>query len=51
MFQGDCWQHLRNVWIGAVVLSLKRYLEDVLEDDLAAIHPTYCVAMDVVGHF
>jgi len=50
MFEGDCWQHLRNVWIGAAVLALKMYLDNALEDDLAAIHPTYCVAMDVVGH-
>ncbi len=50
LFQGDCWQHLQNVWIGAVVLALKNYLEDSLKDDLAAIHPTYCVAMDVIGH-
>ncbi len=38
------------MWIGAVAAALKHYLEDALEDDLAAIHPTYCVAMNVIGH-
>lgn len=30
MFQGNCFQHLQNVWISSVTLVLKRYLEYAL---------------------
>ena len=37
VFQTDCWHHLRNVWIGAVVNALSEHLSSVLAEDLENI--------------
>jgi hypothetical protein len=34
IFEGDCWQHLHNIWFGAVIKQLSKTLTDLLEDDL-----------------
>ena len=46
-YEADCWQHLRNVWIGAVVLKLGQHLLEVLQADLLAIPFLLCVTTDV----
>ncbi len=51
VLEGDCWQHLRNVWIGAIVRALKNYLNKVLEDDLASIPAMYRVTIDPINLF
>ena len=33
-YEADCWHHLRNVWIGGVVLKLGQHLAEVLSYDL-----------------
>ena len=30
IFEGDCWQHLRNVWFGAVTKQLSKTLAEIL---------------------
>ena len=35
----DCWNHLRNIWLGGITKALSRYLRDVLTDDLEHISP------------
>ena len=38
-YKADCWQHLQNVWFGAVAAVLENELHDVLcDDDLPDIH-------------
>ena len=49
MYQSDCWQHLQNVWIGAVVLKLGEHLLEVLQADLLAIPFMFRVTTDVVN--
>jgi len=45
VLEGDCWQHLRNIWFGAVIKELGKYLADELSDDLDLedIHRIYRV--------
>ena len=43
-----CWQHLRNVWFGAVETALNNTLVNQLEESLAAIPSFYRVNMDIV---
>ncbi len=47
IFEADCWQHLRNVWIGAVIKHLGQHLGDVLKDDLVKIHHTLRISTDI----
>jgi hypothetical protein len=44
--ESDCWQHLRNVWFGAVSKQLNLTLTDLLADDLAAIPSLYRINLD-----
>ena len=37
VYEADCWHHLRNVWIGGVVLKLGQHLAGVLHNDIEAI--------------
>ena len=37
VYEADCWHHLRNVWIGGVVLKLGQHLAEVLRNDIEAI--------------
>jgi hypothetical protein len=39
VLENDCWNHLRNVWFGAVVKELSSHLDQVLQNDLNEIHP------------
>ena len=49
IFQADCWQHLRNVWFGAVIKQLSQRLSEVLESDLNEISPFLRVTTEVVS--
>ena len=49
VFQADCWHHLRNVWIGAVVNALSEHLSSVLADDLENFPAIYRVNTDISG--
>ena len=49
IFQADCWQHLRNVWFGAVIKQLSLRLSEVLESDLNEISPFLRVTTEVVS--
>ena len=40
----DCHNHMRNVWINAVVIALSVYLNKVLADDLDDIDHRLCVS-------
>jgi hypothetical protein len=37
IFEGDCWQHMRNVWFGAIIKHLSGWLEKHLAFDLEKI--------------
>ena len=49
VYEADCWNHLRNVWIGGVVLKLGQHLAEVLSNDLEAIPFMLCVTTDVTN--
>ncbi len=49
--EGDCWGHLRNVWFGAIVILLGKYLARVLGDDLEQISSILRVTTDVNALF
>lgn len=49
MHQSYCWQHLRNVWFGAVELALNNTLLNQLEESMSAIPAIYRVNMDIVN--
>eukprot|EP00956_Cyclotella_meneghiniana_P001704 scaffold1864_cov60-Cyclotella_meneghiniana.AAC.3 len=46
-----CWQHLRNVWFGAVETALNNTLVNQLEESLASIPSMYRVDMDIVTFY
>ena len=46
VLENDCWNHLRNVWFSAVVKELSSHLDQVLKNDLNAIHPMLRVTTD-----
>eukprot|EP00956_Cyclotella_meneghiniana_P019144 scaffold32561_cov32-Cyclotella_meneghiniana.AAC.5 len=46
-----CWQHLRNVWFGAVETALNNTLVNQLEESLASIPSMYRVDMDIVQFY
>ena len=46
VMENDCWNHLRNVWFGAVIKELSSHLDEVLQDDLSNIHPILRVTTD-----
>ena len=37
LYQGECFQHLRNVWLGAVEKLLAKHLKQHMKNDLAII--------------
>ena len=37
LFEHDCWQHMRNVWFGAVLAHLSKFLGEIMADDLTAL--------------
>lgn len=47
VLETDCWHHLRNVWLTAVVTQLGQYLSEVLKEDLETIHFSIRVTTDV----
>ena len=47
VFQADCWHHLRNVWIGAVVAALSQHLLGVLAKSLEQLPAMYRVNTDI----
>jgi len=47
IFEGDCWQHLSNVWFGAVTKQLSKTLSDVLENDLARRPSILCMSTEI----
>ena len=49
MHKSFCWQHLRNVWFGAVELALNNTLLNQLEESMSAIPSIYRVNMDIVN--
>ena len=46
-FEGDCWQHLRNIWFGGVIKQLSKILATILEDDMTKIPSIYCITTDI----
>ena len=47
IYQADCWHHLRNVWIGAVVKALSEHLSGIRAEDLEKIPALYRVNTDM----
>ena len=37
VYEHDCWQHMRNVWFGNVIKHLSKFLQDIMEDDMAEL--------------
>ena len=48
-FVTDCWQHLRNVWFGAVVERVGTVLREILHVDLDAIHHSLRASTDIIS--
>jgi hypothetical protein len=46
VLKNDCWNHLRNVWFGAIVNELSSHVGKVLQNDLNKIHPILRVTTD-----
>jgi hypothetical protein len=44
--ENDCWNHLQNIWFGAVVNELTSHLDQLLKNDLDVIHPLLRVTTD-----
>ena len=44
--ESDCWQHLCNVWFGAVAKSLNAFMCDILAEDLKELPAMYRVTLD-----
>ena len=42
-----CWNHLRNVWFGAVIKKLGAHLAEFLEDYFEEIHYSLCVTNNI----
>ena len=47
IFEGDCWQHLHNIWFGAIIKQLSKWLANILEDDLKKIPAIYCNSTEI----
>ena len=50
-YEADCWQHLHNVWIGAVCKALEVEMRDVLAEDLKELPDIYRINLGVVDLF
>jgi hypothetical protein len=46
-FEADCWQHLRNVWFGAVSNALENELREILHDDLKELPAIYRIDLGI----
>ncbi len=46
VLENDCWNHLHNVWFGAIVNELSSHLGKVLQNDLNEIHQIFRVTTD-----
>ncbi len=46
IMENDCWNHLHNVWFGAVIKELSSHSDEVLQDNLSEIHPILQVTTD-----
>lgn len=46
-FEGDCWQHLHNIWFGGMVKQLSKTLATILEDDISKIPSIYRITTDI----
>ena len=49
VLEGDCWQHLRNVWFGRVTNGITNKLNVKLKEELEAIDFRLRVGTDMVG--
>ena len=49
VYETGCCHHLRNVWIGGVVLKLGQHLAEALSNDLKAIPFMLCVTTDITN--
>ena len=47
--EADCWQHLRNVWVGEVINQLSERLSEILDSDLKEISPFLRVDTEVTS--
>ena len=48
VFEGDCWQHMQNVWFGAITSHLSQVLKEVLEEDIEEIPNVLRITTDIV---
>ena len=49
VYKADFWHHLRNMWIGGVVLKLGQHLAEVLSNDLKLISSMLRVTTNVTN--
>ena len=47
IFEGNCWQHLHNIWLGTVIKHLSKSLADILKDDLGKIPAIYGIFAEI----
>ena len=50
-YGADCWQHLQNVWFGAVTSSLEDELCDDLDGDLKELPDIYRINLSIEDFF
>jgi len=43
----DCWNHLRNIWLGAAMKALSKSIKDELDDSLAQCDPRLRVRTEI----
>ena len=46
-FEGDCRQHLHNIWFGGVIKQLSKILATILEDDMTKIPSIYRITTEI----
>ncbi len=51
IMENDYWNHLCNVWFGAVIKELSSHSDEVLQDNLSEIHPILQVTTDLSNIF
>ena len=47
IIEGNYWQHLHNIWFGALIKQLNKSLANILKDDLGKIPAFYCISTDI----
>ena len=47
IFEGDCWQHLCNIWFGAAIKQLRKSLASLLEDDMGKFPAIYHISTEI----